>query len=96
MRDVTRAMLLELKALAAANPGAGILEACEAAGVRLPSGSSAAGSTAGSRPHSARSQGSLGSARSGRSAGGASNVSMGSRLGAGGRGPAIRTIELGA
>lgn len=96
VRDVTRAMLLELKALAAANPGAGILEACEAAGVRLPSGSSAAGSTAGSRPHSARSQGSLGSARSGRSAGGASNVSMGSRLGAGGRGPAIRTIELGA
>ncbi|PNH02795.1 Coiled-coil domain-containing protein 39 [Tetrabaena socialis] len=69
-RDVTRAMLLELKALAASNPAAGILAACESAGIRLAAGGSMPASLSGSRPASARSQGSSGSARSGRSGAG--------------------------
>ncbi|GFR48534.1 hypothetical protein Agub_g10430 [Astrephomene gubernaculifera] len=102
VRDVTRAMLLELKALAASNPSAGLLEACEAAGIRLPSGGSLPPSAPGSRPGSAaRSQGSIGSARSGRSGGsqwggsrtGGSRPSSGLR---GGGSPAVRTIQLGA
>lgn len=89
VRDVTRAMLLELKALALANPGAMIAEACEAAGIRLPSGGSNPPSLGGSRPGSARSQTSLGSVRSARS------VASQQRGGMGGS-PAVRTIQLGA
>ncbi|MEW5311178.1 MAG: hypothetical protein WDW38_002914 [Sanguina aurantia] len=36
VRDTTRAMLSELRSLAASHPGCGIAEACEAAGLRLP------------------------------------------------------------
>ncbi|GIL44733.1 hypothetical protein Vafri_2248 [Volvox africanus] len=96
VRDVTRAMLLELKALAASNPGIGILEACEAAGIRLPSGNSTPPSASGSRPVSAaRSQGSVGSGRSGSRGHGSR---FGDRPGSGLRGgqPAVRTIQLGA
>ncbi|GLI65004.1 hypothetical protein VaNZ11_008430 [Volvox africanus] len=99
VRDVTRAMLLELKALAASNPGIGILEACEAAGIRLPSGNSTPPSASGSRPVSAaRSQGSVGSGRSGSTGHRGHGSRFGDRPGSGLRGgqPAVRTIQLGA
>ncbi|KAG2493473.1 hypothetical protein HYH03_008290 [Edaphochlamys debaryana] len=95
VRDVTRAMLLELKGLAAANPGAAILEACEAAGIRLPTGNSAPSSSNGSRPQSARSGGSGGSVRSAASSQRSNRSGLGSRPPPG-PGPAIRTIQLGA
>ncbi|KAG2422661.1 hypothetical protein HXX76_015898 [Chlamydomonas incerta] len=100
VRDVTRAMLLELKALAGANPGAMIAEACEAAGIRLPSGGSNPPSVGGSRPGSARSQASLGSVRSARSVASQQRGMSPRTVGGAGDGmrgsPAVRTIQLGA
>lgn len=92
MRELTRAMLLEAKALAAGSPGGAVVaEALEGAGIRLPSGASAPASASNSRPGSARSQGSM------RSAGVASSsVGVGGGAGSPGGLPGVAGAGLAA
>lgn len=103
MRDMARAMLSELKALAAMHPGAGIVDAVEMAGLRLPTGGpgSSAPSASGSRPGSMGSERSAGSMASARSGSGSVRGSPRTGGGAGGVAPRPgsglrpRAIQLG-